>query len=69
MDDDDPGLTVTITDNQGALIIKWVTVAEVVETDGERSLRIEVSDEMPTWDVLGLLGFATQVQHQGGAVE
>ena len=66
MDDNDPGLTVTIADNKGGLITKWVTVAEVVETNGERGLRLEASDGMPTWDVLGLLGFATQVQFQDG---
>lgn len=59
---EDSGLRVTITDHGGGLITRWVTVAEVVEPDGERRVRIEASDELPNWDALGLLAFAAHEQ-------
>ena len=66
MDDDDPGLTVTITDQRGGLVTRWIAVAEVVDTDGDRVLCIETSEDLPNWDVLGFCAFATGVQINGG---
>lgn len=62
---EDSGLTVTVEDQEGGLITRWITVAEVIETDGERTLRIEASEGLPNWDALGLLAFATHEQTHG----
>lgn len=65
MDFEDSGLTVTVTDCDGGLVTRWIAVAEVVDTDGERTLRIEASEGLPNWDALGLLAFASHEQAHG----
>ena len=66
MDDDDSGLTITVTDQRGGFITRWIAVAEVVDTDGDRMLCIETSEDLPNWDALGMLAFATGEQLNGG---
>lgn len=59
---DRSGLTTTIEDEDGGLITKWILVAEVADTDGGQSIRVTASENLSTWDGLGLLTYATTMQ-------
>lgn len=42
----------------GEMVVKWVTIAEVVDDEGRRWLRTLTSPGAGTWDRMGLLGYA-----------
>lgn len=42
----------------GAYVTKFVVVAEVIDTDGERGVWTETHDGATKWDTFGLLHFA-----------
>lgn len=41
------------------MLTKFVLVVEVLRDDGERTLMVEASDELRTWDIAGLLAGAS----------
>lgn len=43
----------------GAMVTKWLIIAEVIDENGERSLKLLADDEITTWDRLGMLQVAT----------
>lgn len=56
--EDDSGLQVTITDDDGGMVTRWVLVAEVIDVEGVESLRLTASPGMAQWDQLGMHHFA-----------
>ncbi len=55
--------------DQGAMLTRWTLLAEVIDhEDGGRSLWVLAPPESTTWDTLGLLAFATQLE-QAAAVQ
>jgi hypothetical protein len=46
----------------GAFVTKWVLIAEVIGTDGERGVWSETHDEASRWDTYGLLTEAMQTE-------
>lgn len=61
MDSDDPLLEVTLHPTDGAIVTRYIVVAELINQDGHQELAIETSDELSGWDALGLLRFAEAV--------
>jgi hypothetical protein len=49
------------------MVTKWLTIAEVVDDDGSRWIRVLTNDGAKAWDNLGLLTFAVQSE-QAAAV-
>ena len=47
-----------ITTAFGGFVTKWTVLAEVVDSDGDRSMAIAHTDQMAIWDQLGLLRWA-----------
>ena len=41
------------------MVTKWVLVAEVIEKDGSRTLKVISSPDIPGWDKVGMLQTAT----------
>jgi hypothetical protein len=39
----------------GAFVTKFIVVAEIIETDGERAVCVTASDDLRRWDTYGLL--------------
>jgi hypothetical protein len=50
----------------GAMVTKFVVVAEIIETDGSRALVISTQDGAKPWDTLGMLQHA--VARENGSV-
>ncbi len=48
--------------HDGALVTKWVTVVEVIGSDGKPARWTVTNDDSPPWDTLSLLDFAAQTQ-------
>ena len=42
----------------GAMVTKYVVVAEVIDTEGQRAVWVEHGDTCMAWDLQGLLSFA-----------
>lgn len=49
----------------GAFVTKFVLVAEVLDTDGNRAVWTETSDDASKWDAYGLLTFALEEERAG----
>jgi hypothetical protein len=45
---------------QGQMLIKWITLIEDVDADGQRGLWLVSNDGATAWDNLGMLTYATQ---------
>jgi hypothetical protein len=48
-------LSEAINEADGGMVLKWVTVAEILDGEGNRILGTFVSDEARRWDIFGLL--------------
>jgi hypothetical protein len=48
--------------NDGAVLIKYVTVCEVMETTGERSMWVLATDGMKPWESIGMLEYAHDLE-------
>lgn len=48
----------------GAMITRYVTVAEILNDDGERELYVLATPGLKAWDSIGLLAFALNEQQQ-----
>jgi hypothetical protein len=46
----------------GYMLTKYLTVAEVIGRDGMRSVLLVTSREMKSWETLGMLGYAAQLE-------
>jgi hypothetical protein len=46
--------------SEGELVTRWVAVAEVIETNGDRSLRTFIPNSATAWDNLGMLTAALE---------
>ncbi len=46
------------------LQVRSVTIREAIDSDGERFLEIQSEGDPTLWDVLGMLGWATEVTRQ-----
>ncbi|GAA4845495.1 hypothetical protein GCM10023201_40950 [Actinomycetospora corticicola] len=58
----------------GSMLVKFVALAEVISTDGDRSLIAISTRDMQSWESLGMLEFARQLEqasltHDDGEVE
>ena len=42
----------------GAFVTKYVIIAEVIDTHGDRAIWLDSSDDATPWDTYGLLTFA-----------
>lgn len=42
----------------GLMLTKMVLITEALRPDGERTVMVEASDELRTWDIAGLLAAA-----------
>ncbi len=49
----------------GQMPNRWMLVAEVMDTDGERSLETFASQDLRSWDALGMLAFALERERGG----
>lgn len=47
------------------MLVRWVLLAEVIDTDGERAVWNMTSEDARAWDTLGLLTYATQIEQAG----
>lgn len=47
----------------GAMVTKFVVVAEVIDTDGDQCVWVSTHEDARPWDVLGLLGYATALEN------
>ncbi len=47
---------------ESEMVTRWVALIEVMDADGERSAYVMAPDGAKSWDTLGLLSFATQMQ-------
>lgn len=52
----------------GDLVTRWVLLIEVVDQEGRRAMWNLASPDMKSWDALGMLTYATQIE-QAGTVE
>ena len=43
----------------GAIVLRFVVVAEVLDNESERSIWVSVAEDAKPWDTLGLLQYAT----------
>jgi hypothetical protein len=41
-----------------ALITRWVTCVELIDSNGERALYLATSEDLSAWDSLGILDYA-----------
>lgn len=46
-----------------AMVVKWVALIEVMESDGQRSLWTLTSEGVMAWDTVGLLQHGLHLQH------
>jgi hypothetical protein len=46
------------------LVTKWVVVAEVIDEDGDKCMQSMRSEDLPTWDFLGMLQFQLIIEKQ-----
>lgn len=53
----------------GAFVTRWVIVAEVIDTEGERAVWMDTSDDATPWDTLGLLEYALQRERSAQVVD
>lgn len=44
------------------MVTKWVTLIEVVDTNGNRGLWTATGDDVKAWDTLGLLQYGVELQ-------
>jgi hypothetical protein len=51
-----------VLSSEGEMVTKWVTVCEVIDTDGTRALRVMADQNATDWDVYGLLNYAAAMQ-------
>lgn len=49
----------------GAMVTKYVLVAEVIDTDGDQCIWMNTHSDANAWDTLGLLAYATAVEQHG----
>lgn len=47
--------------DEGAMVTKFVVVAEVIDGQGERAVWIEDGGSCASWDIIGLLTYALEV--------
>lgn len=45
----------------GDMVTRWVVVAEVFESTGERGLWAFTAEDMKAWETLGMLTYAAQL--------
>ncbi len=48
--------------DEGAMVTRFVVLAEVIGSD-DRAVWMATADGQTTWDSLGLLGYATAIEH------
>lgn len=48
------------------LVTKFVVIAEVIKPDGERHFWRQVPEGQPTWDTIGLLQYALELEREDG---
>lgn len=46
----------------GAVVTKFVVIAEVIDTDGEQCVWMETNHDANPWDTLGLLAYAKAIE-------
>lgn len=46
----------------GDFVLKWVCLIEVLDKEGERNILRVLSDEAASWDILGYLQYAIQME-------
>lgn len=49
----------------GAMLTRWVVLADVIEANGERALWALCPSEQKAWDTLGMLRFADHQEAAG----
>jgi hypothetical protein len=47
-----------------ALVTKWVVIAEVIDEDGDKVMHSLRSEDLPTWDYMGMLQFQLIIEKQ-----
>jgi hypothetical protein len=54
-----------INDHEGgpAYLTRFIVLAEVVDSEGERAIHQVAADRMMRWDTLGLLDYARSVEY------
>lgn len=64
-------LSEVINDHEGspAYLMRFVVLAEIVDSKGERALLQVAADGMMRWDTLGLLEHARSVEWAAGSTE
>lgn len=57
----------TLHAHDGSMVTRFVVCLDVIDPEGERSLVLQCSPDMKSWDTLGMLEFARQ-QEQAASV-
>jgi hypothetical protein len=53
----------TVLGQAGAMVTRWVVLADVIEPDGERALWTLAPTDAKAWDTLGMLDYARAIKH------
>jgi hypothetical protein len=48
--------------NDGAVLVKYVTICEVIDPSGERALWLLATDGMKPWESIGMLEYAHDIE-------
>lgn len=46
---------------EAQLVTKWLVIAEVLDSDGNRYLHTLSSDDLAMWDAMGMMAYHTSV--------
>jgi hypothetical protein len=53
----------------GCIVTRFVMVAEVIDTDGDRALWVQTDDDAKPWDTFGLMQYALAVEQAGITIQ
>ena len=60
--DPEHGIDVQVNDQRGGIITRWITIATILDRDGNEGLAVATSPDLSAWAAHGMLAMAKRMQ-------